>query len=156
MPIPIDHEVTSLTPAFGEKVKKFFADARSKWYYIYIFESRRTLERQYELFGKWRTVTELAEYGIPATYAQPDAKQVTWTLLSNHLTGNAIDVVFDIGKMGKDKKYLLGYDPKDYAKDWKKKVPSWEWDYLKLFPIAQKYGIRNIYPTETCHFENDI
>lgn len=52
MSIKIDHEVNTLTPAFQEKVQKFFAEARAQKLWCYIFESKRTIERQYELFGK--------------------------------------------------------------------------------------------------------
>lgn len=145
MPLPIDHEVTSLTPQFQEKVKQFFADARAQWLYIYIFESKRSLERQYELFWKGRTAQELAKYWVPSKYAKPWTKPVTWTLKSNHLTWNAIDVVFDISK-----------DPQNFTKPWNAKIPSWSGDYKKLILIAKKYGIRNLAPLETCHFENNI
>lgn len=142
----IDHEVTSLTPNFQAKVKAFFAEARSLGLWCYIFESKRTIERQYELFGKGRTVAECLKNGVPAKYANPKAgKPVTWTLKSNHLTGNAIDVVFDISK-----------DPQNFTKPWKEKIPSWSGDYKKLIVIAKKHGIRNLTPIETCHFENNI
>lgn len=141
----IDHEVTSLTPEFQKKVHSFFSEARSKWLWVYIFESKRSIERQYELFGKWRTAFELSKYGVPVKYARPGSRPVTWTLKSNHLTGNAIDVVFDIS-----------HDPENYKKDWGLKIPSWSGDYKKLIEIAKKYGIRSLYPTEMCHFENNI
>ncbi len=142
----INHEVTSLTPVFQKRVKMFFDDARSQWLYIYIFEALRSIERQYELFWKGRTAQECVKNGVPASYARPRSwKPVTWTLKSNHLTGNAIDVVFDVSK-----------NPENFTKDWKLKKPSWSGDYHKLIPIAKKYGIRNLYPIELCHFELDI
>lgn len=140
----IDHEVKSLTPEFQVKVKDFFKEAREKKLWVYIFESKRTIERQYQLFGQGRTAWEIVKYWVPAKYAQPWTKPVTWTLKSNHLTGNAIDVVFDIS-----------HDPENFTKDWNLKVPSWSGDYLQLKEIAKKYWIRTI-PVESCHFENNI
>jgi hypothetical protein len=57
-----------------------------------------------------------------------DEKPVTWTLDSNHKNGNAVDIIF-----------------------WGKR----EWPYLDVIEIAKKYGIRNLHPKETCHFEDD-
>jgi hypothetical protein len=31
--------------------------------------------------------------GIPSLYADPTAKQVTWTTKSQHMTGSAVDLV---------------------------------------------------------------
>lgn len=59
-------------------------------------------------------------------------KVVTWTLNSNHKDGNAVDIVFrNNGKLER-----LG-------------------PYDDLIQMAKKYGIRNLKPKETCHFEDD-
>ena len=55
-------------------------------------------------------------------------KIVTWTLTSNHKDWNAVDIIFD-GKRS--------------------------WPYDDIIEMAKKYGIRNLKPTETCHFELD-
>ena len=138
----INHEVTSLVPEMQQKVHDFFADARSQWLYVYIFEALRSKERQYQLFGQWRTAWELVRYWVPAKYAKPWSKPVTWTLKSKHLEGKAIDVVFDISN-----------DPKNFTKDWSLKVPSWSGDYAKLIKISKKYGLTSLSPVETCHFQ---
>lgn len=58
---------------------------------------------------------------------------VTWTKTSNHFGGDAVDVVF------LDKKWN----------------PQRAWPYDDLIEMAKKYGIRNLKPKETCHFEYD-
>lgn len=139
----INHEVTSLVPEMQEKVHAFFADARSQWLPIYIFEARRSLDRQYELFGKGRTAQECVKNGVPAIYAKPKAwKVVTWTLKSKHLEWKAIDVVFDTSA-----------DPMNFSKPWNKKIPSWSGDWKKLTEIAKKHWLVSLAPTEQCHFQ---
>jgi len=139
----INHEVTSLVPEMQTKVPNFFQDARSQGLYIYIFEALRSIERQYELFGKGRTRQECVKNGVPAIYAKPTAwKPVTWTLKSKHIEGKAIDVVFDISN-----------NPEDFTKDWKKKIPSWSGDWVKLTAIAKKHWLISLAPTEQCHFQ---
>lgn len=139
----INHEVTSLVPEMQEKVHAFFADARSQGLPIYIFEARRSLDRQYELFWKGRTAQECAKYGVPAIHARPKlGKPVTWTLKSKHLEWKAIDVVFDISK-----------DPMNFTKEWSKKVPSWSGDWKKVIEIAKKHWLKSLAPYEQCHLE---
>lgn len=55
-------------------------------------------------------------------------KPVTWTLNSNHKDWNAVDVIFGGKRV---------------------------WPYDDLIAMAKKYGIRNLKPRETCHFEDD-
>ena len=58
-----------------------------------VTDGGRTLDEQKRLFGKGRTVSECLRNGVPAAYAQPTLKKVTWTITkSNHLGGRAIDV----------------------------------------------------------------
>lgn len=64
-----------------------------------ILEGVRTLDRQYKLFAKGRTVAELRNAGVPSQYiAQPAERKVTWTLRSKHFPpapgqpGRAVDV----------------------------------------------------------------
>ena len=60
-------------------------------------------------------------------------KVITWTMQSKHLTWDAVDVIF--------------YDAK-----WN---PTWNWPYDDLIQMWLKYGIHNLKPRETCHFEDD-
>lgn len=64
-----------------------------------ILEGARSLERQYNLYAKGRTVAELRSAGVPTRIiAQPAEKKVTWTLQSKHFPptpgapGRAVDV----------------------------------------------------------------
>ena len=59
-------------------------------------------------------------------------KMVTWTLNSNHKDWNAVDIVFRNNG-----------------------VLQRVWPYEDLIQMAKKYGIRNLKPKETCHFEDD-
>ena len=62
-----------------------------------------------------------------------DKKPITRTLQSNHRNWNAVDIVFNDAKWN----------------------PTRNWPYDDLIEMAKKYGIRNLRPTETCHFEDD-
>ncbi len=120
-----------------KKVSAFLTIAKAEGLDVFVFESLRTQERQHYLFGKWRTKNTLVRYWVPIKYADPYAKTVTWTLNSKHLWGTAVDIVFD-------------KDP-----DPKVEVPSWNWDYQALIQIGEFVGLRNLAPTELCHFEDD-
>jgi peptidoglycan L-alanyl-D-glutamate endopeptidase CwlK len=63
-----------------------------------VTDGRRTLDEQKRLYGKGRTAGECLKMGVPAAYAQPKERKVTWTITkSNHLGGNAIDVAPYVG-----------------------------------------------------------
>lgn len=104
---------------------------------IYIFEWLRTQERQYELFGYWRDVATVESYWVYPKWAKPNETIRTWTLQSNHLTWNAVDIVFDQNS-----------DPKINK-------PSRNWNYKPLVDNCKYFGLRSLVPIETCHFEND-
>lgn len=78
-----------------------------------ITQGRRTLDEQKRLYGKGRTAAQCRAAGVPEAYAKPNEKQVTWTLRSNHLSGNAIDVAPYInGRLEYDDNGKLGLWPK--------------------------------------------
>ena len=131
----IDNSTERLVPEFKEKLHLMFNELRAMWLDCYIFESYRTIERQYELYWKWRTKIALRKAWVPEKYAQPWLKIVTWTLQSKHMEGRAVDIVFDANK-----------DPKV-------RVPTWTWPYTILIQVAKKYWIRSLAPLEVCHFE---
>lgn len=60
-------------------------------------------------------------------------KVVTWTMQSKHLEGKAVDIVF--------------LDDKGN--------PTRNGPYDDLIEMAKKYGIHNLKPRETCHFQCD-
>lgn len=57
-----------------------------------VVQGARTYDQQMRLYGQGRTPAQCAHVGVPAAYAKPDAPKVTWTLKSNHIGGDAIDV----------------------------------------------------------------
>ncbi|AHB41670.1 hypothetical protein P148_SR1C00001G0882 [candidate division SR1 bacterium RAAC1_SR1_1] len=69
-------------------------------------------------------------FGIGRTHSF-NKKPVTWKMNSMHLLGRAVDIVFvqDTGKIGRNG------------------------PYNDLIVMAKRYGIRNLRPAETCHFE---
>ena len=78
-----------------------------------ITQGKRTLDEQKRLYGKGRTAAQCRAKGVPAEYARPQDQVVTWTLNSNHLSGNAIDVAPYInGKLEYDDNGKLGLWPK--------------------------------------------
>ena len=119
------------------KAKALIDLAQQNWLDVYVFEWLRSIERQYELFGKGRTTATLRKAWVHTKYANPNAKKVTWTIQSNHLKWQAIDIVFDLDK-----------DPK-------KKRPSWNGNYQLLIYLSEYVGLRNLAPLETCHFEHN-
>ena len=131
----IDNSTATLDPVFKTKVENMWKEIRAAWLDCFIFEWRRSLQRQYELFGKWRSAVTLKKAWVPIQYANPKAKIVTRTIQSKHLEWKAIDIVFDSNK-----------DPKI-------KAPSWNWNYTLLIAIAKKYWIQNLSPLEVCHFQ---
>lgn len=60
-------------------------------------------------------------------------KVVTRTMNSKHIEGRAVDIVF-------------------LDNNWN---PTWNGPYDDLIEIAKKYGIFNLKPRETCHFEDN-
>lgn len=81
-----------LTPWFREKVKSWINEVGD---IIFITESRRSIQRQYELYGYGRSTSQLKKVWVPVNYANPNQKQVTWTLSSNHIKGIAVDIAFN-------------------------------------------------------------
>jgi hypothetical protein len=134
-------DLSLLDPKFGSLVQKMLSQAWSEWLHPYVFEAKRSKERQFRLFGFGRTKEECVRYGVPAQYANPytvypvrRAKK-TWTVDSRHMSWRAVDIVFDS-------------DP-----DPKKRQPSWNGNYKRLIEIAKTLWIRNLAPRELCHFE---
>lgn len=126
-----------LTPRAKIKIETMLEVAKMEGLDVYCFETKRHIERQYELFGKWRTEKELEKYGVPKKYAAPRDIKITWTIKSKHLTWEAADIVFDRNK-----------DPKV-------KVPSWSGDYSRLVEIWEACWLDNLRPIELCHFQDN-
>lgn len=77
-----------------------------------VVQGNRTQDEQDRLYGQGRTQTQMKDMGLPASYAQPGVKKVTWTTHSNHIGGNAIDVCpFVEGSLQWDNDGSLGLWP---------------------------------------------
>lgn len=105
---------------FKTKFDLWRAEVSKKYPNARVFESLRTKERQAWLYGVGRTHSLTR-------------KPISWTLQSKHITGDAVDIVFNDGKGN----------------------PTRNWPYDDLIEIAKKYNIENLKPTETCHFQDN-
>lgn len=75
-------------------------------------------------YGKGRTAAQLAVHGIPAKYAKPNERQVTWLnnpFASKHAQGKAVDIypypVGDINNVPIEKQSAIGKAMLDAAKE---------------------------------------
>lgn len=104
---------------------------------LVIFETKRTQQRQAELYGLGRGYTAMM-WAYPRNpaywcYNQPTAVKRTWTTQSRHLSGQACDFAFEID--GK----ITWSVPQDY------------WDIL--VELGEKYAMRSLAPKEYAHLE---
>ena len=74
-------DINKLSPTFHKKYDAFMKAVLSRYPHCLPFETLRTKERQVWLYGVVRTHSK-------------NRKPITRTLASNHLTGNAVDLVF--------------------------------------------------------------
>lgn len=113
-------DINSLSPTYRKKYNAFMKAVLARYPHCIVFEARRTQERQNRLYGVGRTHSK-------------GRKPITWTLYSNHIQGNAVDLV------------------RKYGKNISRVGP-----YQDLIYICGMYGIKNLTPIETCHFEDDF
>lgn len=109
-----------LTPEFKEKVEFFINDDKIKDK-IFITESYRSQERQNELYSQWRTTP------WPV---------VTWTKISEHTKGTAIDIAFN----------------------WKELYPKDIYLWKEVAEVANEYGIDwgfDLWWTDKPHFQDN-
>lgn len=77
--------------------------------FFIVTQGLRTANEQALLYGNGRTAEEIRKHDIPESYARPNEKKVTWTLKSNHLSGNAVDLAPTLdGKLNWDENGTLG------------------------------------------------
>jgi hypothetical protein len=124
---PISNDVNQLSPAFKKKFDLFWKEVKTYRPDAHVFEAKRSPERQLRLWNESNRREKLW---------QP---RLTRTMKSKHLTGDAVDIVF----------------MDDVSTPHFENKPMWKWPYDKLIEISKKYGIKNLKPTETCHFEDD-
>ena len=117
----MNRNIEDLSSPFKEKVKAFLIHCKLEWINdIFITEWLRTKQRQAELFAQWRTTPW---------------RIVTWSMSSNHLIWQAIDV----------------------ASKWKELYPKNDKWWNDIFRIAKIYWIDNLWEKqklEKAHLEN--
>lgn len=95
-----DRNINSLNPVAQAACNLFMSKCKEAGLNVLITETRRTQERQNYLYCQGRTVAQATAKGISkdfaAKYCNPSAKQVTWTLTSNHKSGMAWDICKNI------------------------------------------------------------
>ena len=134
----IDNKISSLTSETQSRVNALMADSECPADLI-IFETRRSEERQANLFGLGRSYVQMMFY-FPYNsaywcYAQPKAKKRTWTTRSKHQCGEACDFAFR----------------KNGNITWDVKQKNWD----KLVELGKKYGLKSLAPQEYAHLELD-
>ena len=91
-----DRRLSSLNPKAQEAFNLFLDECKKNGLNVLVTEARRSQERQNYLYCQGRTVSQVVAKGISKEFAikycNPNAKQVTWTLTSNHKNGMAIDI----------------------------------------------------------------
>jgi hypothetical protein len=127
----LNRDVNSLTPKTREMALEFMEKTLDAGIFVAISEARRSLETQavYYLRGRVNTtdpniVEAIRILGNAHAWKFTPAevnKTVTWTLDSNHLDGNAIDIVV--------------YDDQ-HKPDWNYKGDRWK----KVLDIAREIG----------------
>lgn len=122
---PLTKDMGTLTPSFREKWEKLLNDpeiinAKIK---PYITGARRPLATQLALYTKGRSdlntldvAAKTAGFSQGKDYWADQNSQVTWTLKSKHLGGNALDI--DTRNLSKDQLNLLGKKAKEYGIEW--------------------------------------
>ena len=91
-----DRNINNLTGVAQVACNLFMQKSKDAGLNVLITETRRTQERQNYLYCQGRTVAQATAKGISkefaTKYCNPKAKQVTWTLTSNHKDGMAWDI----------------------------------------------------------------
>lgn len=121
------NDISLLSAQFRLKFDPFRKEVKALRPDAEIFEAKRLYERQLRLKNESDRREKLW---------QP---RITRTLQSKHLTGDAVDIVF------MDDERTPQYDNR----------MSRVGPYDALIKIAKKYGIENLKPRETCHFQDN-
>lgn len=125
------YDLATLSPAMYTMVMPFLAALRKAGLRMKVWEAGRTKERQAWLYGAGRTGAQCLLVGISPSWSRPTARQVTWTMKSQHLIGKAVDMVFLT----------------------EKNQPSWSGDWDKVVKIGKECGLQSLAPRELCHFQ---
>lgn len=142
----IQNDINLLTPNFKAKVILFLAEAKKEWLDVIVWETKRTLARQKELYAQWRTTP----WNI-----------VTWTLQSKHLTWEAIDIIFDKDPDPKKVIPVWSWDYEKLIEIWKKYwmvslYPKETCHFQDNWIPYTKYLITEIMKTDYKKIMNDV
>lgn len=95
-----NRDIKALSAVAQTACNLFMSKCKEAGLNVLITETTRSQERQNYLYCQGRTVSQCVAKGIPKDFAtqhcNPSAKQVTWTLSSNHKTGYAWDICKNI------------------------------------------------------------
>lgn len=110
-----------------ERVENFLSECKRQNINILVTETWRSKPRQLWLYASGRTLPSGMEraylgYDDINIYSNPIEKQVTWTLDSKHLTGEAIDITFIT-------QYGISY------------IGNWD----QVLDIAERFGLSSLY-----------
>lgn len=122
---PLTRDMGTLTPSFREKWEALINDPEiiAAGINPKVTGARRPLATQLALYTKGRADPNILDIAAKSAgfkegknFWADQTKQVTWTLKSKHLGGNAIDI--DTRNLSKDQLELLGKKAKEYGIEW--------------------------------------
>ena len=122
---PLTNDIGTLTPAFRKKWEALLNDPEIIAAEINpkVNGARRPLATQFALYTKGRADPSVLDIAAKAAgfkegkdFWSDQTKKVTWTLKSNHLGGNALDI--DTRNLSKEQLELLGRKAKEYGIEW--------------------------------------
>lgn len=95
-----NRDIKALSTVAQTACELFMSKCKEAGLNVLITETARSQERQNYLYCQGRTVSECVAKGISkdfaTQYCNPKARQVTWTLQSNHKSGHAWDICENI------------------------------------------------------------
>ena len=148
MPTEICKDLNELNPLVKQQAELFLQKCKEQGLNIKITETYRSPERQKYLYCQGRTISEATSKGISkefaTKYCNPNAKKVTWTLNSNHMTRKAFDICQNIKGKEYDSVILAkaGAIAKtvglDWGGDWKETPDTPHMENQNLKPIPSQ------------------
>lgn len=137
--------LNELNPVVKKQAELFLQKCKEQGLNIKITETYRSQERQNYLYCQGRTVAQATAKGITNSFAQkyckPSAKQVTWTLNSNHTGKKAFDICQNIIGKEYDESVLkkAGAIAKTVGLDW-----GGDWTSNTDMPHMENQTLRDI------------
>jgi hypothetical protein len=85
--------IEETTSYLHQRIRNILSRMRARGFDPQVWETYRTQERQWYLYGKGRTAAQLKKAHVDVKYAQPSLAVVTKTLESLHRKRKAADIV---------------------------------------------------------------